>query len=212
MSLWGVLGKGLDILTDIIPGGNLVQGAIEAVIPQAESFFAGGSSSSTIPTATVTSGGKSQQLPVLSGLSVPAVAAATTSAIASTSPGGLPVPWWKGPGGKLQLPWNDPNIAEQLKPYALDDAYLKPYYRAPKGFVVVRDSSNRPFALQKDIAKFFHLWRPAAKPPISATEWKHYKSNKRIEKKLTEVAKPVINEARRKARLSCQKPKRARKA
>src|SRR3972149_6302233 len=45
---------------------------------------------------------------------IPAVAAA-----AAGDAGGLPVPWWKGPGGALQLPWNDPRIPGFLSQFAL---------------------------------------------------------------------------------------------
>ena len=114
--------------------------------------------------------------------------AAQNTAITKTSPGGLPVPFWKGPGGKLQMPWNDPRIPEYLKQFALDDAYLKTYYRAPRGYVIVKDASGRAFAVNKKIAQQFGIWRPAAKPPISATDWKHYRSAKRIEKKLLKIS------------------------
>lgn len=223
--LGNILGKGLDIVTDFIPGGNLVQSAVELVVPQSESFFSGtmgsgggGSVGGSVPTYQV--GGPMPTMPALPGIQqmsavVPSnsmpLPAMQTQAAASGGPGGLPVPWWKGAGGKLQLPWNDAQIAEYLKPYALDDAYLKPYYRAPKGFVVVRDGSGRPFAVKKEIAKFFGLWRPTAKPPISATDWKHFKRNKAIEKKLTKVAAPVIAKARKAARDSASRKKSTRR-
>lgn len=220
------LGKALDVVTDVIPGGNLVQSAVELVVPQAESFFSGSMGGGTTIPATPAAptyqlgGAPMSQLPALPGIQqvsqvVPSnsmpLPAMQTQAAAAGGPGGLPVPFWKGPGGKLQLPWNDPRVAEYLKPYSLDDAYLKPYYRAPKGFVVLKDASGRPFAVQKEIAKFFGLWKPAAKPPISATDWKHYKRNKAIEKKLTKVAAPVIAKARKSARDSASRKKSTRR-
>lgn len=223
--LGNILGKGLDIVTDIIPGGNLVQGVVEAVVPQAESFFSGsmggggGASSGAMPTYQLGSM-PMNSMPQLPGIQqvnavVPSnsmpLPAMQTQAAQQGGPGGLPVPFWKGPGGKLQMPWNDPRVAEYLKPYSLDDAYLKPYYRAPKGFVVLKDGSGRPFAVQKEIAKFFGLWKPAAKPPITATDWKHYKRNKAIEKKLTKVAAPVIAKARKAARDSASRKKSTRR-
>lgn len=222
--LGNLLGKGLDIVTDIIPGGNMVQSVVEAVVPQAESFFAGdiggggAPKSSAMPTYQL--GGTMPSMPALPGMQqvnavVPAssmpMPAMQTQAATAGGPGGLPVPFWKGPGGKLQMPWNDPRVAEYLKPYSLDDSYLKPYYRAPKGFVVLRDASGRPFAVQKEIAKFFGLWKPSAKPPISATDWKHYKRNKAIEKKLQRVAAPVIAKARKQARDSASRKKTTRR-
>lgn len=77
-------------------------------------------------------------------------------------PGLLP----RGPGGRLQLPWQDPAIAEHLKKWAIDDAYLKQYVRAPKGYVVVRDQQGRPFGVLQKVAQFYGLWKPAKKPPI----------------------------------------------
>lgn len=90
------------------------------------------------------------------------------------------------------MPWNDPKIAEYLKQFALDDSYLRVYYRAPRGYVIVRDAQGRPYAVLRQIARQFGLWRPAAKPPISATDWKHYKRNQAIEKKLVKIARPAL--------------------
>jgi hypothetical protein len=109
------------------------------------------------------------------------------------------LPWWKGAGGKLQLPWNDPRIAEYLKQFALDDSALQVYYRAPRGYVIVRDSNGRAFAVLKQVAKQFGLWRPSAKPPISATDWKHYKRNRQIEKRLLKIARPALRKHSRPA-------------
>jgi hypothetical protein len=213
-SIGNFLGKAADIITDIVPGGNMVQDVIETIVPESSNFFAGtmntGSTSGTVPSASVatvaSSGGQPMSLPVLSGPVPTSMAAVQTETQAGA--GGLPVPWWKGPGGKLQLPWNDPKIAAYLKQFALDDSYLKITYRAPKGFVVVRDASGRPYCLAKPIAKQFGLWKPSAKPPISATDWKHYKRNKAIEKKLRKVAAPVIREATSRARRAAATKKR----
>lgn len=142
----------------------------------------------------VSGGGTPMQMPSYSGGGLPALPAAPaqTRAIQQTSPGGLPVPWWKGPGGKLQLPWNDPRIPDYLKQFALDDAYLKPYYRAPRGYVVLRDGSGRPFAVNKAMAKAFGLWRPKKKPPISVSDWQAFKKAERVEKKLKKIAGPAL--------------------
>lgn len=128
----------------------------------------------------------------LPALPLGAAAAGATTALATTSPGGLPVPWWKGPGGKLQLPWNDPRIPEYLKQFALDDAYLKTYYRAPKGYVIVRDNQGRPFAVNKMIARQFGIWKPNKKPPISVRDWSSFQRAKRVEKKLRKIAGPAL--------------------
>lgn len=116
-----------------------------------------------------------------------------------TSPGGLPVPLWKGAGGKLQLPWQDPRIPEYVKQFALDDAFLRVAVRAPRGYVVVRDPEGRPYAVNKKFAKQMGIWKEPAKPPISATEWKHFQSAHRIEKKLLKIARPAIRRHQQKA-------------
>lgn len=210
MSIFGkILGKVASVAADFIPGGSLVKGVVKLAVPAVASAFskpatkmlAGGAATFAAGAglAKVTSGGQTMQLPIGTLPALPTLAAAQTGAIQSSSPGGLPVPWWKGPGGKLQMPWNDPRIPEYLKQFALDDAYLKPYYRAPRGYVVLRDANGKPFAVNKEIAKSFGLWKPAAKPPISATDWKHYKRNKTIEKRLKKIAGPALRKHSRAA-------------
>lgn len=136
-----------------------------------------------------------------------AATGAATNAIANAGAGGLKslVPWWKGPGGGLQMPWNDPQVAQYLKQFSLDDSYLKIYYRAPRGYVVVHDAAGRPYAVLRQIARQFGIWKPAAKPPISATDWKRYKRNRQIEKKLIKIARPAL---RAHSRPSAAKPRR----
>lgn len=140
--------------------------------------------------AKVTSGGSSMNLPVMSGGSLPPIAAAAATP-APTKPGGLPI-GWKGPGGKLQAPWSDPRIPEYLKQFALDDAYLTPVYRAPRGYVVIKDAKGRPFAVNKAMAKAFGLWKPKRKPPISVSDWQAFKKAERVEKKLKKIAGPAL--------------------
>jgi hypothetical protein len=81
------------------------------------------------------------------------------------------IPWWKGPGGRLQFPWNDPSAPNPLKQFALDDSYLKLSYRAPKGYVVIRDSDGNPLPVLKMAAQKMGYWHPHKKPPISVGEW-----------------------------------------
>jgi len=187
MALLSLLTAGAGVVKGI---SSVVKGAKKAkpVVKVASSALAG------FGVAKVTSGGSTVNLPVQTG-SLPPIgvpAAATTSAIQQAGPGGLPVPWWKGPGGKLQLPWNDPKIPEYLKQFALDDAYLKTYYRAPRGYVVIRDASGRPFAVNKQMARSFGLWKPAKKPPISVGDWQKFKAAERVEKKLKKIAGPAL--------------------
>lgn len=95
----------------------------------------------------------------------------------------------KGPGGKLQLPWNDPSVAQYLKAFAIDDQYLRPAFRSPPGYVTVRDANGRPYPLLKIIARKFGLWKPAHKPPISVRDWQALKRSGHTVKKLRKVHK-----------------------
>lgn len=122
----------------------------------------------------------------------------------SIQSGGMPMPtkqvvptmWWQGPGGKLQAPWRDPRIPQYLRQFALDDAYLKTYYRAPKGYVVIRDDQGRPFAVNKAIARQFGIWKPHKKPPISISDWQAYQKSQRVERKLMKIAGPALRKRR----------------
>lgn len=98
----------------------------------------------------------------------------------------------KGPDGKWQMPWNDPNIPKQLKQFAIDDAYLKTYYRAPHGYVVLRDEDGRPFGVRKEIAKYYKMWKPADRPPISVGDWHHLQGANRVVKKFRSMEKKAM--------------------
>lgn len=140
-----------------------------------------------------------------------------------SSYGGVPVttqgiknvgflPAWRGPGGKLQWPWQDPRIPEYLKQFALDDAYLKPCVRAPRGYVVLRDAEGKPFAVNKMIARQFKLWKPKAKPIISVRDWHSYQRAQRVEKKLRKIASKALRHRGRTAHAKCVPFTQRRKA
>lgn len=124
------------------------------------------------------------------GGGVPALPGGVMAPSQFPSTGGLP--WWKGPGGKLQAPWSDPRVPEILKSFSLDDAYLKPYYRAPKGYIVLRDATGKPFCCLKTIAKQFGLWHAKPKPIISIRDWHSYQRAERVEKKLLHIARRAM--------------------
>jgi len=188
--------KGIvNVASDFIPGGSLIKAGVDLLLPEAKHNF---------PVAKSSSGG-GNMLPAVIGagstalttfggsqIALPSLAAAGVAATTAAGVAGGNLPWWQGPGGKAQMPWNDPRIPDYLKQFALDDAYLKPYYRAPKGYVVLKDSQGRPFAVNKAMARAMGLWKPSAKPPISATDYKHFKRNKTIEKKLKKIAGPLL--------------------
>lgn len=118
-------------------------------------------------------------LPGMSGVrgSAPIMAPGNTGSF------GIP----RGPGGKMQLPWNDPSTPAFLKQFALDDSAIKICYRAPRGYVIVHDSSGRPFPLLKKIAQQYHLWKPAKKPPISVRDWSALKRADRTIHKMKKI-------------------------
>jgi hypothetical protein len=116
--------------------------------------------------------------------------------IAAPQPaGGGLLPWWRGAGGKLQLPWSDPQQLLQ-PPYAYDDSYLRITYRAPRGYVVVKDPQGRRYAMARPIARSMGLWRASRKPPISAGDWHRYQAARSVEKKLVKLARHALHKRR----------------
>jgi len=94
--------------------------------------------------------------------------------------------------GKRSIFRNDPNIAETLKPYAIDDRFLKTYHRAPKGFVVLHDAVGDAFAIPKPIAIANHMWKAGKKPPISVGDWSKLLGANRVVKKFREMEKKAM--------------------
>jgi hypothetical protein len=118
----------------------------------------------------------------------------------SSAPAMLPPP---GAGGNLPIPYDpnmgkrsifrdDPNVADRLKGYAIDDRFLRTYHRAPKGFVVLHDSQGAAFALPKKIAMSEGMWHPAKKPPISVGDWHKLMGANRVVKKFREMEKKAM--------------------
>ena len=190
---WQSIVRGVaGVASNFIPGvGGLIKTAVDIALPEPKQNFGAAQTYSVGGVGVTTNSFAGQTVSSVSS-QLPALALSQTQAVQQQGAGGLPVPWYKGPNGKLQMPWSDPRIPDYLKQFALDDAYLKAYYRAPKGYVVLKDSSGRPFAVNKAIARQMGLWKPAAKPPISATDYKHFKRNKAIEKKLRKIAGPAL--------------------
>lgn len=191
----------LPILAALAPvAGSLVKSLITKVASKPVVKMAAATAATLGITSAVQSATAPQTLPALpAGGGLPALPGLQTQAIQQAGPGGLPVPWFKGPGGALQMPWNDPRIPQMLRQYSLDDAYLRPSVRAPRGYVVIRDASGRPYAVERSIAIKLKMWRPARKPPISAGEWNQYKTAKRVAKKLMKIAGPEVRSRQRKA-------------
>jgi len=72
--------------------------------------------------------------------------------------------------GQRSIFRNDPNVVEALKPYAISMHNLKQYYRAPKGFVVMRDQVGDAYGIPKNLAKTYLGWKPAKKPLLSVRD------------------------------------------
>lgn len=101
-----------------------------------------------------------------------------------------------GPGGRLQLPFTGAEIPDAIKAFALDDRYLMTYYKAPRGYVVVRDADGKPFPLNKKIAQQMGYWKPAKKPLLSIRDTQSIKrAGRAIEKlkKASKTAKKIAN-------------------
>jgi len=112
--------------------------------------------------------------------------------------GGLPaLPGTAGSSsvvGDRSILRDDPNIAKALEPWAISARNLRTAYRAPiKGYVVVRDGNNDPYALPKQLARQYAGWRPSKKPPISVGEWEAVKradrAAKKVRKAMTVIAR-----------------------
>lgn len=104
----------------------------------------------------------------------------------------MPLPG--GPGaprgmGTRSIFRDDPNVAAYLKQFAIDDRFLKQYFRAPRGFVVLRDVNGDAYGLPKKLAQQYGGWRPAKKPPISVRDWSAMTRARHVMKKLNEVDK-----------------------
>lgn len=132
-------------------------------------------------------GGLLKAVPLLgTALTVAGVGASLYSAMGSggraPTPGLPALPGGGGMGNQGMIPTapgmgnrsifrNDPNVIEQLKPWAIPLRDLRMYYRAPKGFVVRRDSKGDAYGIPKHMAKQFLGWKAAPKPPISIRDW-----------------------------------------
>jgi len=101
------------------------------------------------------------------------------------NPGVMP----RGPGGKLSIPFTNPNVPPQFEPFVIDDQFLRISLRAPKGYVVIRLQGIKPFPMRRDMAIKFGVWKPAKKPPISVTDWESLKRADKVIRKLKVVVK-----------------------
>jgi hypothetical protein len=98
--------------------------------------------------------------------------------------------------GKRSIFRDDPNVAKDLQQYAIDNRFLKQFYRAPRGYVILRDNAGDVYALPKEIARQRGWWKPAKKPPISVRQWSAMQSVKSTMKKMNDINKVTRQLAR----------------
>ena len=180
----------------LIPGGGLISKAVglTSKIANVNKFA---------PLAALGAGGGIAAWAAQKGLGALGIAASGAPALpggggplmvgpgTATSPTGGWGP--RGPGNKMQWPWQDPNVQAGLKPWALDDSFLKIMYRAPRGYVVVHDENGKPYPLQKWAAKKVGWWHEPRKPPITAGEWHQYQTAIKVEKRLARIARRALH-------------------
>lgn len=68
--------------------------------------------------------------------------------------------------GQRTIFGNDPNVNAQLKGQVISKGNLRQYYRAPKGYVVMKDEKGDPMGVPRAVAKQYG-WKPAKKPLLS---------------------------------------------
>jgi hypothetical protein len=91
--------------------------------------------------------------------------------------------------GRRSIFRDDPNVHAALKPYAIDNRFLKSMYRGPRGYVVLKDPNGDAYAIPKWLAKAYGMWRPKKKPPISVRQWQAMKRTRSTMKTLNKVEK-----------------------
>lgn len=101
---------------------------------------------------------------------------------------------FKGPDNRLQFPEFGKGGPQELSNFIADDRYLKTYYRAPKGYVVI-DWNGKKVPMLKWAAIKFGFWKPAKKPPISVKQWQCLKKANQTVNKIKTVNKMAKNVA-----------------
>jgi hypothetical protein len=147
----------------VIPGGGLAR----TVIGVGVSALAGAAANRAINSLT----SSPSSLPALPGM-----------------PEALPgMPGANVHAGERSFFHNDPNIVAALQPFAISMHNLKQSFRAPKGYVIRHDEKGDPYGIPKHLAKKYLGWRPGAKPPFSAGDWRAVKTAHHVGKRLRKV-------------------------
>jgi len=152
----------------------------------------------TVVSAAGLAGGAYSAYSALSGGSQPAGLPAPPMGVSGglpAMPGGGGFAGAAGPGDR-SIFRNDPNVVEALKAWAIPLRGLRTYYRAPKGYVVVRDNVGDPMGIPKQMAKQYFGWKPAKKPLLSVRDTNAIKRAGTAIKKLQnaeKMAKKIAN-------------------
>lgn len=172
----------------IVPGGGMVATGLKAASALSTAY----TGYQAVKGAVNAVRGKSSPVMSQMPMGLPALPGMGGRSVAvtpgQTGGGWNPLKWVpRGPGGRMQLPWNDPSVPAFLKQFALDDSFIKPAMRAPKGYVIIRDADGQPYPVLKKVAQQFGLWKPGKKPPISVGEYQALKKADRTVKKMRKI-------------------------
>lgn len=85
---------------------------------------------------------------------------------------------------------NDANVPDNIKPYVISKGDLRQYYRAPKGYVIMKDAKGDPMGVPKYIAKMYG-WKPAKKPLLSIRDTNAIRHSGAVINKLKKFNKTV---------------------
>lgn len=128
-------------------------------------------------------------------LTAGSIALTATDLLRGSGQRGLPpLPTLAGAGymsplaGQRSVFRNDPNVTADLKESVISKANLKTFYRAPKGYVVMKDQAGNPMGIPKYLARRYG-WKPAKKPLLSIRDTNSLKTAGRAIKKLQKAEK-----------------------
>lgn len=111
-------------------------------------------------------------------------------------PGGMNMLSPNANAGKRGWFSNDPDVSDEvLKAAAISKGNLKQYYRAPHGYVVMRDENGDPMGVPRYMARKLG-WKPAKKPLLSIRDTNAIRQAGRAIKKLQgaeKMAKKIAN-------------------
>ena len=181
----------LSLAADIIPGGSLVKTGLKLAAPALKTVFSGTGAKLVAGTA-VAAGGVALAKTTFGGAKVGAL-----PALPALQSGGMAASSSFSPGGSGIMPVPNPGAPNQYapKPMVLDATYARAYYRAPKGYVILRDPNGQLYCVEKHYARKNGWWKPARKPLLSATDSYHLKRNQQLIKKARKAIGPIIKQA-----------------